>query len=169
MRRRKSLALASLALAACGLALAQSPRGTAEATFSGKKVSVEYGRPSVKGRDLLAQAPVGTVWRTGADQSTTLTTEANLSIGAASISKGSYSLFTKRTGEKDWTLLINKQTGQWGTEHDPGQDLASVPLGWEQKESGPEVFTIELSASGASGTLRLLWGRHALSAPVKIQ
>jgi hypothetical protein len=164
----KSVLFASLLIVSLSaLALAQNPRGKAETSLSGKKVSVEYGQPSLKGRDVLSEAPVGTVWRTGADKSTTFTTDADLVIGSATIPQGAYSLFTKRTGDKTWMLLFNKQTGQWGTDHDAGQDSASVPLSWEQKDSGPELFTIELSSSGASGTLRLLWGKHVLTTPFK--
>jgi hypothetical protein len=144
------------------VALAQNPRGKAEATAAGGKVSIEYGRPSLKGRDVLAEAPVGTVWRTGADQSTTFTSASDLTIGGKAVPKGSYSLFTKRTGEKDWSLIFNKQTGQWGTDHDASQDLVQVPLKWEQKASGPEQFTIEL----APDAVRLIWGKHVLSAPI---
>ena len=165
---RRSVAFASLLTVTLStLALAQNPRGKAETSLSGKKVSVEYGRPSLKGRDVLSEAPVGTVWRTGADKSTTFTTDADLVIGSTTIPRGSYSLFTKRTADKTWTLVLNKQTGQWGTEHDASQDLASVPLTWEQKDSGPELFTVELSSSGASGGLRLVWGKHVLSVPFK--
>ena len=152
-----------LPLALASFALAQNPRGTAETTISGKKVSVEYGRPSLKGRDLLAEAPVGTVWRTGADQSTTFTTELDLTVGGVTIPKGSYSLFTKRTGEKTWSLIFNKQTGQWGTQHDTAQDFAEAPLEWTQADSGPEMFTIELEPS----QIRLAWGQHVLTAPIR--
>ncbi len=165
---RKSVPFASLLFVSLStIVLAQNPRGKSEMSLSGKRVSVEYGQPSLKGRDVLGEAPVGTVWRTGADKSTTFTTDADLVIGSATIPKGSYSLFTKRTGDKTWSLVLNKQTGQWGTEHDSSQDLASVPLAWEQKDSGPELFTIELSSSGASGALRLAWGKHVLSTPFK--
>ena len=165
---RKPVAFASILIVSlAALVLAQNPRGKAETDLSGKKVSVEYGQPGLKGRDMLAEAPVGTVWRTGADKSTTFTTDADLVFGSTTIPMGSYSLFTKRTADKTWSLVLNKQTGQWGTEHDASQDLASVPLTWEQKDSGPELFTIELSSSGASGTLRLLWGKHLLTTPFK--
>jgi hypothetical protein len=165
---RKTVAFASiLFVSLAALVLAQNPRGKAETSLSGKKVSIEYGQPSLKGRDVLAEAPVGTVWRTGADQSTTFTTDADLMIGSTTIPKGSYSLFTKRDSDKAWSLVLNKQTGQWGTEHDASKDFASFPLTWEQKDSGPELFTIELASSGASGTLRLLWGKHVLSTPFK--
>jgi Protein of unknown function (DUF2911) len=161
----KSVASAILSvIGISALVLAQNPRSKAETSLAGKKVSVEYGQPKLRGRDVLAEAPVGTVWRTGADASTTFTTEADLLFGPTTIPKGSYSLFTKRTGDKTWTVIFNKQTGQWGTEHDASKDLASVPLTWEQKDSGPELFTIELAPSG---TLRLLWGKHVLSTPFK--
>jgi hypothetical protein len=161
----KSITRAVLSVfALAAVALAQNPRGRAEASLGGKKVAIEYGQPSLRGRDVLAEAPVGTVWRTGADQSTTLTTEADLAIGSTTIPKGAYSLFTKRTGDKTWALIFNKQTGQWGTEHDASKDLAEVPLTWEQKASGPDLFTIELDPAGS---LRLLWGKHVLSTPLK--
>ena len=81
--------------------MAQNPRGTAETSIDGKKVSVEYGRPSLKGRDMLGKAPTGTIWRTGADTSTTFTTEADLDAGGKTIPAGSYSLFTKRVDDKN--------------------------------------------------------------------
>lgn len=163
---RTVLAIASiLTLAIPGLGLAQNPRGKAEATLADKKISIEYGRPSLKGRDLLAEAPVGTVWRTGADQSTTFTTEADLSVNGTTIPKGSYSLFTKRVDDKNWSLVFNRKTGEWGTDHDASQDFATAPLKWEQKATGPEVFTIELASTGPKGELRLMWGKHVLSAP----
>jgi hypothetical protein len=162
---QKRIACAAFSLIAfAAFALAQNPRGKAEATIGGKKVSVEYGQPKLRGRDVLSEAPVGTVWRTGADKSTTFTTEADLVIGTTAIPKGSYSLFTKRTGDKTWALVFNKQTGQWGTDHDASQDLAEVPLTWEQKDSGPELFTIELAPAGS---IRLIWGKHVLATPFK--
>ncbi len=165
---RPLISIASLVLAALpAFVLAQNPRGTAEASLAGKKVAIEYGRPSLMGRDVLAEAPVGSVWRTGADKSTTFTSETDLAFGGTTLPKGSYSLFTKRTGDKTWALIFNKQTGQWGTDYDAKQDLAQVPLTWAQKDSGPELFTMELSASGSSGELRMLWGKHVLSAPLK--
>lgn len=154
----------ALSVALCSLALAQNPRGAAEATIGGAKVTIDYGRPSLKGRDMLAQAPVGTVWRTGADKSTTFTSEADLAFGGTTIPKGSYSLFTKRTGADAWSLVFNKQTGQWGTEHDADQDFASVPLKWTKGGSGPDEFTIELTSSGNTGEVRLIWGANVLAA-----
>ena len=81
--------LVAIAAVAVGVvAWAQSPRGTSKATIGGSEVSVDYGRPSLRGRDMLGQAPVGTVWRTGADQSTTFTTGADITVSGTAIAKG---------------------------------------------------------------------------------
>ncbi len=143
-------------------AQAQIPRGTAKTSIGGASVSVEYGRPSLNGRDMLGKAPAGTVWRTGADKSTTFTTSADLSSGGKTIPAGSYSLFTKRVDDKTWHLIFNKQTGQWGTEHNAGQDAVEVPLEWSQGGDSAEQFTI----AAKSGGLEMRWGKHVLLLPL---
>ena len=76
---------------------------------------------------MLSQATDGMVWRLGADASTTLTTSGDLDFAGTRIAAGSYSLFAKKMGD-GWTLLVNSQTGQWGTEHDASKDIAEIPL-----------------------------------------
>lgn len=142
---------------------AQSPRGKAEATIENQVIEIDYGRPSLNGRDMLAQAPVGYVWRLGADQSTTLTTSGDLSFGDVTIPAGSYSLFAKRVGEDSWELVFNGQTGQWGTEHDPSRDIATVPLEWTKQETSHEEFTILVAALDEGGEIRMMWGENVLS------
>ena len=110
---------------------------------------------------MLGKAPVGTIWRTGADAATMFTTETDLTSGGKAIPAGSYTLFTKRVDDKTWHLVINTQTGQWGTSHDPSLDLTEVPLAWSQGETSVEQFTIELADSGK---LQILWGTHVLAA-----
>lgn len=156
---RTSLVVASAAIMMTSSAYAQGPRGMAEASIGGKAVSIDYGRPSLKGRDMLGKAPAGTVWRTGADTSTTFTTAGDLSSGGKTVPAGSYSLFTKRVDDKMWHLIFNKQTGQWGTNHDASQDLVEIPLTWEQSDANVEEFTIELADSGE---MKMLWGSHVL-------
>ena len=121
----------AIVIASAGMALAQgNPRGTAKLELKGGAVSVEYGRPSLKGRtaqQLLGQVPAGEVWRLGADKSTTFTTGADLVFGDLTVPKGEYSLWARK-GTSDWTLVFNKQHGQWGTEHDAAQDLGATPL-----------------------------------------
>lgn len=164
--RRPALAVAlaaSLGLAVAP-ALAQSPRGTAEGTVGGASVSVEYGRPSLAGRDMLSRVEDGMVWRLGADQSTTLTTSAALEIGDASLAAGSYSLFARKTAD-GWVLLVNSATGQWGTEHESAKDVAEVPLSVSTGES-VEQFTISIEEHGGSQMLHFAWGETTLMASV---
>lgn len=154
-------ALAGLLLAVPA-AFAQNPRGTAEATVGDASVSIEYGRPSLRGRDMLAQASEGMVWRLGADQSTTLTTSGDLDFGGTGIAAGSYSLFARRSGD-GWVLLVNSQTGQWGTEHDPSRDIAEIPLS-EHPGEAREQFTVVLHGQGSNGMLHFEWGERVLMA-----
>jgi hypothetical protein len=167
---KRTLAITLIALAATVMARAQAPsRGKAQATIGGKAVSIDYGRPTLKGRDMLGQAPAGTVWRMGANEATTIKTEGDLVFGGVTIPKGSYSLFTKRVDDKTWHLLFNKQTGQWGTEHDAKQDVAAVPLAMEKAGASVETLTIDLQPAGSGGEFKLTWGTNVLKAPFQVK
>lgn len=149
------------ALAVAAIALAHNPRGKAEATFGDKAVTVEYGRPSLNGRDMLGQATAGMVWRLGSENATTITTEGDLMIGSNMAAAGAYSLFAKKTDD-GWDLLVNSETGQSGLAHDPEKDLFSHPLKVEKADDAAEMFTITLMADGMNGTLKMQWGTTAL-------
>lgn len=153
-----------------GVALAANPRGTAELTLNGKKVSVEYGRPSLHGRtvnDLLGQLGAGEFWRLGADKSTTFSTSGDLMFGDVKVAKGEYSLWAQKQADGSWKLVFNKQHGQWGTTHDASQDLASVPLKAEKASKPAEQVTIALEQKGGSGEILIHWGDMQLSATFK--
>src|SRR5437016_4741708 len=105
-----------------------SPPATAEITLKNKKITINYSRPSMKGRKIVGGlVPYGQVWRTGANEATTLTTESDLNIGGTNVPAGKYTLYTLPS-EGTWKLIINKQTGQWGTVYDESKDLARVDL-----------------------------------------
>lgn len=148
-------------VALAGIALAHNPRGKVEASFNGKAVTVDYGRPSLKGRDMLAQAAAGMVWRLGSEGATTITSEGDLMIGENMAPAGSYSLFAQKT-EDGWNLLVNSETGQSGLAHDPEKDLFGAPLKVEKASESAEMFTISLTADGMNGALRMHWGETAL-------
>lgn len=136
-----------------------SPPGEATVKFDdGKTVTIKYSRPSMKGRKIYGGlVPYGEVWRTGANSATSMTTDVALTIGGTTVPAGSYTLYTL-PGQSAWQLIINKQTGQWGTEYNQGQDLARVPMKVGQLPSGLEVFTISLDKAGPSAaTLKLDW------------
>lgn len=147
------------------LPFAQVPRGKAELALNGTTMTIDYGRPSMRGRDMLAEAPKGYVWRLGGDQATTLTVTGRAFFGNMVIQKGTYTLFAERTSEDGWTLLVNSQTGQWGTEHDRAKDLIGIPLKWEKGAEPAEELTIELQPekpNGETGILAIRWGKDAL-------
>lgn len=142
-----------------------SPHEKVEAVIGGKKVVIEYGRPSLKGRDMATLAPAGKVWRTGADEATTLTTEGDLMLGSLHVPAGSYSLFTI-PGDAEWTVIVNKTAKQWGAfKYDAGADLGRVKA--KAAKGGPtEQFTISLTAKGSSGELKMMWGAAVVTVPV---
>jgi hypothetical protein len=137
-----------------------SPHVDVSASLGGKKITVSYGRPSMKGRAIFGGlVPYGEVWRTGADEATKLTTEADIVIGGLKVPKGEYALFTVPT-EKAWTLVVNKTAKQWGAfKHDAKQDLGRVPMTVTAATKPVEQFTIELVPAGKQLTLKLSWDK----------
>ena len=147
-----------------------SPPGTAEVTLKGKKITIEYSRPFLKGRHVGQElAPYDKVWRTGANEATSLTTEIDLNIGGASVPAGKYTLYTLPS-EGTWKLIINKQTGQWGTAYDEKQDLARVEMKVSNHASPTEQFTIGFDqTSTTSAVLKLDWADTIAKVDVKEQ
>ena len=147
-----------------------SPPGTAEVTLKGKKITIDYSRPSMKGRKIVGElVPYGKVWRTGANEATTLKTEANLNIGGTNVPAGTYTIYSLPS-EGTWKLIINKQTGQWGTEYDEKQDLARIDMQKSQTKAPVEQFTISFDKKSAdTADLVIEWENTRLTVPVKAQ
>ncbi len=169
MRRALGWSICVLAFAVLLIpALAQGNRGKAELTVDSGKIVVDYGRPSLKGRDMLSQLNDGSTWRMGMNQATSLTTPVELTFGGTKIAKGAYSLFLGKTGDA-YELVFNSQTGQWGTQHDAAKDVAKVPMKAENLPSPVETFTIELTKAPGGGVFSLSWGTRKLSASFKAE
>jgi hypothetical protein len=156
----KSALVCSIVLAvSAGPVLAQAnPRGQAKATLAGKSVVIEYGRPSLKGRDMLGQAEVGKAWRMGADSATTLKTEAELTLGTASVPKGTYTLKATKVAEDKWNLNIIAQD-------EAKTAVADVPLTTSKLPASVELFTLELKGEKEKGEFEMKWGTTSLKAP----
>ena len=165
-------AAAVLMLLWSGTAAAQnqpplSPPAQAEGMIGEAHVTIDYSRPSKRGRVIFGElVPWGKVWRTGANAATTLTTDRDLVIGGAEVPAGTYTLYTIPSAEGAWKLIINKQTGQWGTQHDAAQDLARMDMQVAQVEEPVEQFTIEVEPDGDAGVLRLTWDTTAATVPI---
>jgi len=144
-----------------------SPHADVSAPLAGKKITVSYGRPYVKGRTIFGSlVPWGQVWRTGADEATTFTTEADVVIGGLKVPKGEYALFTIPT-EKQWTLVVNKTAKQWGAfKYDAAQDLGRAPMTVAAAAKPVEQFTIELVPAGKQLTLKMSWDKTVASVAI---
>src|SRR6476661_4706516 len=144
-----------------------SPPATAEVTLKNKKITIDYSRPSLKGRKVGQElAPYGKVWRTGANEATALTTETDLTIGGVKVPAGKYTLYTLPS-EGTWKLIINKETGQWGTKYDESQDLARIDMKKSPLPQPVEQFTILFSkTSDTAADLNLDWENTRVSVTV---
>jgi DUF2911 family protein len=144
-----------------------SPRDTARAELAGAKVEIDYSRPRMRGRKVFGElVPWEQVWRTGADAATQLTTDNDLMIAGTRVPAGKYTLWSLPT-TKGVTLIINSQTGQWGTEYDAARDFARVPLRSRRLDAPVEAFTIAFLPDAKGGTLTLSWERTRWDARVE--
>jgi hypothetical protein len=147
-----------------------SVRDTARARIGGATFAVDYGRPLARGRALLGGVvPYDRVWRTGANAATQFTTSAPITLGGLPVPAGSYTLWTvPRAGGVE--LIVNTQTGQWGTGYDRARDLGTVPLAAETRAAPVEQFTISVAATDdRRGTLALEWGDFRWTAPIVVR
>ncbi|MBM3265031.1 MAG: DUF2911 domain-containing protein [candidate division Zixibacteria bacterium] len=143
-------------------------RGMLEIKLKGKGVSLNYGRPDMKGRDMLGMAPDGFVWRFGMNESTTFKTDSDLMFGDKKLAKGSYSAWIKHIKGEQWTLVFNKEVGVWGM---PGakreNDVLEVPLTYSKKGGNLEKLTVEFMEMGGGGHMVVNWGMHRLEVMFK--
>src|SRR5262245_14759742 len=142
--------------------VAQGLRGKTELKAGTGAISIEYGRPALKGRDMIGQLKTGDAWRMGQDDPTVLTTPADLTFGNTKIPKGSYRLQLGKAAEDKYELIFQSQSGQ------AGQDL-KVPLKKESVSSPVETFTIELKEAAKGGAFIMSWGTTKLSADFSLK
>lgn len=147
-----------------------SVRDTARGTIGAAKFAIDYGRPLARGRKLLGGVlPYDYVWRTGANAATQFTTSAPITLAGIAIPAGTYTLWTV-PHEKSVDLIVNKQTGQWGTEYDGTRDLGTAKLQTTTANAPVERFTISVAGTDAKhGTLVMEWGPFRWTAPIVVQ
>jgi DUF2911 family protein len=148
-----------------------SPRGTASGTIGAAKIEISYGRPSKRDRQIwggpLLDVPSDQVWRLGANEATTLKTSAPITIGSVSVPAGEHTLYFFHPAEGGEKLIINKQTGQWGTDYDEKQDVGRADLKMEKLTAPVEQLTISIEPqSGGNGVLKIAWDDRAYSAAI---
>jgi hypothetical protein len=154
-----------------------SPPGTATVSFSdGKKITIDYSRPKINDpktgapRRIFGElVPYDKEWRTGANEATTFVTDADLTVGDLKVPAGAYTLYTI-PGESEWTIIINKQTKQWGTVYDEAQDLGRTKVKSGKTASAVEQFTISLNKDGdKKANMVLEWENTRVTVPITEQ
>ena len=137
------------------------------------KIAIDYGQPHARGRNVIGMAgvmPWDTVWRAGANMSTQLTAEVDVTIGNTFIPRGIYTLFALPT-RNGWKLIVSKEVLQWGTDYDPKQDFARIDLRSRTLAEPIESLTFWLvpaveappSPTFPHGVLKFAWGSTELS------
>jgi hypothetical protein len=132
--------------------------------------TVDYGSPLLRGRNLLGGVlPYDRVWRTGANAATQFTTSAPIELAGMQVPAGTYTLWTvPHTNGVD--LIVNKQTGQWGTEYNGSLNLGMARISTQALSSPVEAFTISIAPNDTQhGTLIMEWGSFRWTAPIKVQ
>jgi hypothetical protein len=161
MTFRKTL-LFGAAVCLAVTAFAQGNRGTAEVTIKGKKISIDYGRPSLKGRDIFSMIQPGMVWRLGMNQATQITTDADLMVAGTEVKAGKYTLWAKKTGADSWVLAFHPKTGVWGEPPLKEGYIAELPLKTEKTNDSAEQLTIALADVKGKANIKVHWGSAAL-------
>jgi hypothetical protein len=147
-----------------------SVRDTVRASIGDATFTIDYGRPLVRGRVLLGNiVPYDYVWRTGANAATQFTTSAPITLAGMQVPAGTYTLWTvpRRNGAH---LIVNRETGQWGTEYDGSHDLGMARMTAEALATPVEKFTMAITPSSKGrGALTMEWGPFRWTAPIEVR
>jgi hypothetical protein len=149
-----------------------------DASLSGPaRIAISYGQPHARGRKVEGGLiPLDTIWRFGANMATTLHSDVDLTLGDLAVPRGDYALFVLYNAS-GWSLIVNRGTGQWGTDYDAKRDLGRVRLTSRTMTEPEETLSIYLVPEAAKpatgyaelrGMLRIKWGRTELTAPWKV-
>jgi hypothetical protein len=139
-------------------------RGSVKATVSGAHISIDYGRPALRGRDMLAQIKPGEVWRIGANAPTTLESDKELNFSGTIVPKGKHILLAHLVEPGKWTLVFSSKSA---FDYEPSAKIAEVPLRLEDTSDSAELVTLTLTDKDGTGVLEIAWGKMRLSASFK--
>lgn len=147
-----------------------SPRDTVRvASAGGAAITIDYGRPAKRGRVVYGGVvPYGELWRTGANAATQFRTDKALDFGGTVVPAGFYTLWTLPTAG-GWKLVVNGETGQWGTQHKADRDLFTIDMKVSALAQVVERFTISVDAGDGGGVLKLDWDTTRASVPFTVK
>jgi hypothetical protein len=147
-----------------------SPHVQSEWTVQGARITLEYGRPYLKGRPESQLMPAGQPWRTGADQASTLTSDKPLTFGSVRLAANTPYTINTIPGDKEWTLLIGKREkpGQWGIPYQPALEIGRVPMKVAKSAKSAEQVTISIDDAAGGPALRVEWGTASATASFRV-
>ena len=159
------------------VAFAQSsPPAQADIAVSGKKLVIRYSAPSVRGRKIfgsggvLSRDPTYPAWRAGANSATSFHTDADLDVGGLNVPKGDYTLYCWVQDPNAWQLIFSKETGQWGLEYSPKQDLGRVKMTMTAPSAKIETLKYTFTSQGGNKVkLDLAWENHVGSVMITVR
>jgi Protein of unknown function (DUF2911) len=145
-----------------------SPYEKLEAKLNKLEVSIDYCKPTMKGRNIFGELiPYDIVWRTGANEATIIKFTKNCFFGGKNIKKGEYSLWSIPSKNDDWTIILNSETGQWGTNYDPQKDYIRLKVKTERILPAVEQLTIKLVENNDLINFSLAWENTLINIPIR--
>jgi hypothetical protein len=151
-----------------------SPAAKVCATLAGKPITIRYGAPSVRGRQIFGDGGLVSrdwtypVWRAGANAATTLTTGVDLDIDGLQVPAGTYTLYVLVRDPENWHLIVNRQTRQRGHIYNARLDLGRVAMMMDKPKESVEKLRWLITTIGNTATIRLEWENHAASVPIRV-
>ncbi len=145
-----------------------SPPAEAKATVGDLSIAINYNSPAVKGREIWGKlVPYGEVWRTGANEATTFEVNHDVIIEGQKLAAGKYALFTI-PGEDKWTVIFNKEAGQWGAyNYNKDKDALRITVQPGKAESFQESMDFSVNAENNTGVVVFTWENLSFSFKVK--
>ena len=149
---------------------APSPSQKIEQTVGLTDVTVEYSRPSMRGRSIFGDlVPYDKIWRTGANANTKITFSDNVMVGGNEVKAGTYAIYTK-PGLQSWDIMLYSDSNNWGTPEkwDDGKVVATVKAQAYPMPMDIETFTLTFDdVTSDSANLGMLWEKSYVSLPIK--
>ncbi len=136
-------------------------RGAVKIAIGDAKVSIEYGRPMLKGRDLTQMIVPGHLWRIGADAPTTLESNVDLDFGGTRVPKGNHVLLARYVEAGKWSLVFSTKSV---FQYEPSAKVAEAPLEFREDKVSTDEVTITLTNHGGRGIMEIAWGTMRLVA-----
>lgn len=163
------IAIGFFSTSAIAQKLQKSPLSVVTSVVGTTEIKINYHRPGLKGRSMESLAPLGKVWRTGANQATEITFSKAVKMGGKEVAAGTYSLYSV-PGKSEWTFIINSKLS-WGTQYSKDKDVVRFSGTASSTSQSNETFTIsisDISEDGKKANLELRWGKVIAKAPFEV-